>query len=156
MKYHLFGEVSFKLQNAKGKENLRAAVRKCHVEAKEYPVRLLEEASSGEMTGGSEGQQKLGSAWASLGAQRVKNPPAVQETRVRSLAGKVPWRRAWRPTLVFLPGESRGQKGPLCQAHPIVTWVVSSIMTPQRTVTWMALSNTEDSKRQIIATINSC
>jgi len=24
--------------------------------------------------------------------------------------GKVPWRRAWQPTPVFLPGESRGQK----------------------------------------------
>ena len=24
--------------------------------------------------------------------------------------GKIPWRRAWRPTLVFLPGESHGQK----------------------------------------------
>ena len=24
--------------------------------------------------------------------------------------GKIPWRRAWQPTLVFLPGESHGQK----------------------------------------------
>ena len=32
----------------------------------------------------------------------VKNPPAVQETWV----GKNPWRRAWLPTPVFLPGES--------------------------------------------------
>ena len=23
-------------------------------------------------------------------------------------AGKIPWRRAWQPTLVFLPGEPRG------------------------------------------------
>ena len=23
--------------------------------------------------------------------------------------GKTPWRRAWQPTLVFLPGESHGQ-----------------------------------------------
>ena len=23
--------------------------------------------------------------------------------------GKIPWRREWLPTLVFLPGESRGQ-----------------------------------------------
>ena len=90
MKYNLFGEVSFKLQNAKGKENLRAVVRKRHVEAKEYPVTLLGEASSGEMTGGSEGQQELGSAWASLGAQRVKKPPAVQETWVRFLAWEDP------------------------------------------------------------------
>ena len=25
--------------------------------------------------------------------------------------GKVPWRRAWQPTPVFFPGESRGQRG---------------------------------------------
>ena len=25
--------------------------------------------------------------------------------------GKIPWRRAWQPTLVFLPGESHGQRG---------------------------------------------
>ena len=24
--------------------------------------------------------------------------------------GKIPWRRAWRPTPVFLPGESLGQR----------------------------------------------
>ena len=35
---------------------------------------------------------------------------AVRETWVRSLVGKIPWRRAWQPTPVFLPGESRGQR----------------------------------------------
>ena len=29
---------------------------------------------------------------------------------VRSLVKKIPWRRAWKPTLVFLPGESHGQR----------------------------------------------
>ena len=24
--------------------------------------------------------------------------------------GKIPWRRAWQPTLVFLPGDSHGQR----------------------------------------------
>ena len=24
--------------------------------------------------------------------------------------GKIPWRREWQPTLVFLPGESQGQR----------------------------------------------
>ena len=38
-------------------------------------------------------------------AQMVKNPPAMQETWV----GKIPWRRAWQPPQVFLPGESHGQ-----------------------------------------------
>ena len=44
---------------------------------------------------------------ASLVAQLVKNPPAVWETRVRSLVGKIPWRRARLPTPVFWPGEFR-------------------------------------------------
>ena len=40
----------------------------------------------------------------------VKNPPAVQEVWVRLLIGKIPWRKAWQPTSVFLPGESHGQR----------------------------------------------
>ena len=48
--------------------------------------------------------------WASLVAQMVKNLPAIRETRVRFLAGKIPWRRKWKPTPVFLPGESHGQR----------------------------------------------
>ena len=31
--------------------------------------------------------------------------------RVNPWAGKIPWRRAWQPTPVFLPGESHGQRG---------------------------------------------
>jgi len=46
-------------------------------------------------------------AWASLVTQTVKNPPAMQ---VQSLLRKTPWRRAWLPTPVFLPGESQGQR----------------------------------------------
>ena len=42
----------------------------------------------------------------------LKNLPAMQETQevcIRSLGvGKIPWRRAWQPTPVFLPGESLG------------------------------------------------
>ena len=43
----------------------------------------------------------------------AKNPPAKQEmleTQVRSLGGKIPWRRAWPLTPAFLPGESHGQR----------------------------------------------
>ena len=35
----------------------------------------------------------------------VKNLPVMQKTGV----GKMPWRREWQPTPVFLPGEFRGQ-----------------------------------------------
>ena len=40
----------------------------------------------------------------------VKNPPAVQETCVRTLGREDPCRRRWHYTPVFLPGESRGQR----------------------------------------------
>ena len=39
-------------------------------------------------------------------AQTVRNLPAIQETWVK----KIPWRREWQPTPVFLPGESYGQR----------------------------------------------
>ena len=34
----------------------------------------------------------------------------MQETWVLSLGQKIPWRRKWQPTPVFLPGESHGQR----------------------------------------------
>ena len=40
----------------------------------------------------------------------VKNPPAKQETWVLSLVEKVPWRKEWQPTPVFLPGGSHAQR----------------------------------------------
>ena len=43
---------------------------------------------------------------ASLVAQLVKNPPAMQETLIRSLSWEDPWRKAWQPIPVFLPRES--------------------------------------------------
>ena len=48
--------------------------------------------------------------WASLVAQIVKNLPAMQVTWVRSLGWKIPWRREWQSTPVFLPGKSHGQR----------------------------------------------
>ena len=41
----------------------------------------------------------------SLVAQLVKNPPAMRETLVQSLVGKIPWRRERLPTPVFWPRE---------------------------------------------------
>ena len=41
----------------------------------------------------------------------VKNPPAnAGDVRDVDLIRKIPWRRAWQPTPVFLPGESHGQR----------------------------------------------
>ena len=45
-------------------------------------------------------------SWVSLVAQMVKNPPEIQGTWIQSLGWEDPWRRAWQPTPVFLPGES--------------------------------------------------
>ena len=47
---------------------------------------------------------------ASLVAQLVKNPSVSVRPGFDPWVGKVPWRRAWQPTPVFLPGESHGQR----------------------------------------------
>ena len=45
----------------------------------------------------------------------VKNPPAnardIRDMGSIPGSGRFPWRRAWQPTAVFLPGESHGQRG---------------------------------------------
>ena len=46
---------------------------------------------------------------ASLVAQMVKNLPAIQRSRFDSWVTKIPWKSEWKPTPVFLPGESHGQ-----------------------------------------------
>ena len=46
-------------------------------------------------------------SWAAQLVQVVKNPPAsIGDPWV----GKIPWKKAWQPTPVFLPGESHGQR----------------------------------------------
>ena len=56
-------------------------------------------------------------SWDSLVAQLVKDPPAVQETWVRSLGQEEPLEKGRLPTPVFLgfPGGSAG-KGSTCSA----------------------------------------
>ena len=49
-------------------------------------------------------------AGAALVAQMLKNLPAVQEIQVQSWFGKIPWRKEWQLTPVFLLEEVRGQK----------------------------------------------
>ena len=44
--------------------------------------------------------------WASLVAQMVKNHLQCGRPGFDPWVGKIPWRRAWQPTPVFLPGES--------------------------------------------------
>ena len=52
-------------------------------------------------------EEKYVPYWIFPVAQTVKNLPAMKpgfDLRV----GKIPWRREWQPTPVFLPGESHG------------------------------------------------
>ena len=55
----------------------------------------------------------LPSSGASQVALVVKNPPANagdMRCGFDPWVGKIPWRRAWQPTPVFLPGESREER----------------------------------------------
>ena len=47
---------------------------------------------------------------ASLVAQMVKNLLQCGRPRLDPWVRKIPWRREWQPTPVFLPGESHGQR----------------------------------------------
>ena len=47
---------------------------------------------------------------ASLVAQTVKSPPAMQESGVQSLGREDPPEKGWRPTPVFLSGAFHGQR----------------------------------------------
>ena len=50
------------------------------------------------------------SYWGLSGDSDGKNLSTVQETWVWSLVGKIPWRREWQFTSVFLPGKFHGQR----------------------------------------------
>ena len=65
------------------------------------PIRIL---GQGRSPGEGKGYP-LQHSWASLVAQLVKNPPAMQETWVWSLGWEDSWRRERLPTPVFWPGE---------------------------------------------------
>ena len=68
-----------------------------------------------------------------LGSSVVKNPPAnAGNAKDASLGRKIPWRRAWQPTPVFLPEESHGQRS-LAGYSP---WVRKKSDTTARTGDW--------------------
>ena len=47
---------------------------------------------------------------ASLVAQTVKNLPACRRPGLDTWVGKIPWRKEWLPTPIFLPGEFHVQR----------------------------------------------
>ena len=93
----------------------------------------------------------------SLMAQWVRNPPAVQETHTtwfNPWVGKIPWRKKWQPTPVFLPGKFHWQRN-LAGYSPgglkewdmtehkaqvgqksIIIWLLSEPPTPTRKKNW--------------------
>ena len=63
----------------------------------------------------------------------IKNPPAnAGDTgdRFNPWVRKIPWRRKWQPTLVFLPGKSHGQRSPVGSVHGVTE---SDTMSPEVT-----------------------
>ena len=55
--------------------------------------------------------------------------------------GKIPWRRAWQPTPVFLPGESHGQKSlmgytvhTVAKSRPWLKWLCTHTVVLKRHV----------------------
>ena len=48
--------------------------------------------------------------WASFVVQLVKNLSTMRTPGLNTWVKKTPWRMRWLPTLVFLPGESHGQR----------------------------------------------
>ena len=53
-----------------------------------------------------------------LVAQMVKNLPAVQEDWICPWVSKIPWRKEWLPTPVFLPGEFHEQRNYMAGYSP--------------------------------------
>ena len=49
----------------------------------------------------------------------IKNLVAKQETGFNPWVGKIPWRRAWQFTSVFLPGKSHGQRSLVATVHGV-------------------------------------
>ena len=68
------------------------------------PALLLEDPGSIPGSGRASGERigyPLQYSWASLVAQLVKNPPAVQKTPVQSMSWEDPWRKERLPTRIL-------------------------------------------------------
>ena len=66
----------------------------------------------------------------------VENPPANagdMRHRFDAWVGKIPWRRKWQPTPVFLPGKSHGQRN-LAGYSPYVSTELDTIEDLARTL----------------------
>ena len=66
----------------------------------------------------SKQKEEMSSQFPSLGSGSGLNP------QVR----KIPWRKEWQPTPVFLPGETHGQRSLVCYS----SWGHKESITPKR------------------------
>ena len=49
----------------------------------------------------------------------LRNPPANRRDEFNPWVRKIPWRRKWQPTPIFLPGKSHGQRSPVATVHGV-------------------------------------
>ena len=85
---------------------IRSNIGRRHLRTSSLPRLLADETQNVNL---------CGLPWASQVALVVKNPPAnAGDTgsipEFDPWVTKIPWRRAWKPTPVYLPGESHGQR----------------------------------------------
>ena len=85
-------------------------------------------------------------SWASLVAQMVSISPQCRRPGFDPWIGKIPWRRPWQPTPVFLPGESSwteksGGLQSMGSQRVKQDWVTKH--TPQQTVQYLVLPEKE-------------
>jgi len=62
----------------------------------------------------------------------VKNPSAnavdIRDAGLIPWVRKIPWRRKWQPSPVFLPGESHGQRNQLVTVHGVTkSWTMTEM-----------------------------
>ena len=65
----------------------------------------------------------------SLVAQQSRISPQCMRCRLNPWVRKIPWRRVWQPTPLFLPGESHGQRS-------LVGYTVHRVAKSQTQLKW--------------------
>ena len=71
---------------------------KCHLVNEAFPIHHVKDCNP------------LQALWVFLVAQMVKNLYNAKNLGFDSSVRKIPWRREWQPSPLFLPGESQGQR----------------------------------------------
>ena len=78
-----------------------------------YSLWGLKELDMTEMTWHSAAQFVKSFPCVSVSKESACQCRRFKRCRFNSWVRKIPWRRAWQPTLVFLLGESHGQRSPV-------------------------------------------